>query len=110
MDDTEVEDEETLFSFLSANTTFFRVSCVISNIFANERNYALLRKEAQMMNLFHAEEIWRNIFIIVAKQSLNPEQDCASAVLGRGLEIKNIGDLSPRFNGKIKKKVRLTLC
>ena len=89
-DDAEVEDEETfknILRFISKND-ILRVSCVIWNILPNIRKDALLRKQAQMINLFKAEEIWRNV-IIVAKQSLNPEEDCAGAVRER-FKVKKI--------------------
>ena len=80
-DDAEVEDEETfknILRFISKHD-ILRVRCVIWNILPNVRKDALLRKQAQMINLFKAEEIWKNV-IIVAKQSLNPDEDCAGAV------------------------------
>ena len=86
-----MEDEETfkdILRFISKHD-ILRVSCVIWNILPNIRKDALLRKQAQMINLFKAEEIWRNV-IIVAKQSLNPEEDCAGAVReeSKNLEIQ----------------------
>ena len=58
-DDAEVEDEETfknILRFISKND-ILRVSCVIWNILPNIRKDALLRKQAQMINLFKASFI-----------------------------------------------------
>ena len=80
-DDAEVEDEETfkdILRFINKHD-ITRVSCIIWNILPNVRKDALLRKQAEMINLFKAEEIWRNV-VIVAKQSMSPVEDCAGAV------------------------------
>ena len=80
-DDAEVEDEETfkdILRFINKHD-ITRVRCIIWNILPNIRKDALLKKQAELINLFKAEDIWRNV-VIVAKQSLTPAEDCAGAV------------------------------
>ena len=52
---------------------------IIWNILPNVRRDALLMKQARMINLFKAVEIWRNVLIIV-KQSRNPQDDGQGAL------------------------------
>ena len=80
-DDAECDDEETFKDILRFIDQYdiTRVAAIIWNIVPNVRRDALLRKQAHLINQFKDEEIWRNV-LIVAKQSLNPEADCAGAV------------------------------
>ena len=80
-DDAEMEDEETfkdILRFISKHD-ITRVGCIIWNVLPNIRKDALLKKQAALINQFKAEEIWRNV-VIVAKQSLTPDEDCAGAL------------------------------
>ena len=80
-DDAECDDEETfkdILRFINEHD-ITRVAAIVWNVVPNVRRDALLRKQARLINLFKDEEIWRNV-VIVAKQSLNPEADCAGAV------------------------------
>ena len=80
-DDAECDDEETFKDILRFinDHDITRVAAIIWNVVPNVRRDALLSKQARLINLFKDEEIWRNV-VIVAKQSLNPEADCAGAV------------------------------
>lgn len=80
-DDAECEDEETFKDILRFISDYevTRVAAIIWNIIPNVRRDALLRKQAEMINQFRCGQIWRNV-LIVGKQSLNPESDCAGAV------------------------------
>jgi len=80
-DDAECDDEETFKDILRYINQYdiTRVAAIIWNVVPNVRRDALLKKQAQLINQFKEEEIWKNV-LIVAKQSLNPEADCAGAV------------------------------
>ena len=79
-DDANCDDEDTfkdILRFISQHE-ITRVAAIVWNIVPNVRRDALLTKQARLINMFKESEIWRNV-LIVAKQSLNPDIDCAGA-------------------------------
>ena len=80
-DDAECDDDDTFKDILRFINQYdiTRVAAIIWNVAPNVRRDALLRKQANLINQFKEEEIWKNV-LIVGKQSLNPDSDCAGAV------------------------------